>query len=175
MQQYIAATLPDLHLKKLNTPAPYMRTSSQIPTLQLLRARCQNLTHLRSNLYDKTDTALPHRGIPCLRCNPTALLDQGPLLIHTHHSVDNIHHLATSCVTIRDQQEQLGHKLEEIMVELGIRPRKWTKVSEENKTSLTLASDPQAEWQLRKKTVIAWRDHAMPYCTAFAINAQEAQ
>jgi hypothetical protein len=23
------------------------------------------------------------------------LLDQGPLLIHTHHPVDNIHHLAT--------------------------------------------------------------------------------
>jgi len=64
MQQYIAATLPDLHWKKLNTPAPYMRTCSQIPTLPLLRAsaRCQNLTHLRSNLYEKTDTALPSRA-----------------------------------------------------------------------------------------------------------------
>jgi len=45
IQQYIAVTLPDLHRKKLNNPAPYMRTSSQIPTLLLLRARCQNLTH----------------------------------------------------------------------------------------------------------------------------------
>ena len=138
MQQYIEATLPDLHRKKLNTPAPYLRTCSQIPTLPLLRARCQNLTHLRSNLYDNTDTALPYRGIPCLRCNPTALLDQGPLLIHTHHPVDNIHHLATSCVTMRDQREQLGHQLEGIMVELGIRPREWAKVSEENKTFLIL-------------------------------------
>ena len=68
IQQYIAATLPDLHRKKLNTPAPYMRTCSQIPTLPLLRARCQNLIHLRSNLYDETDTALPYRGISCLRC-----------------------------------------------------------------------------------------------------------
>jgi len=27
---------------------------------------------------------------------------------------------------------------------------------------------------LGKKTIIAWRDHAMPYCAAFAIHAQEA-
>ena len=174
MQKYIAVTLPDLHRKKLNTPAPYMCTCSQIPTLPLLRARCQNLTHLRSNLYDKTDTALPFRGIPCLRCNPTAFLDQGPLLIHTHHPVDNIHHLTTSCVTMQDQREQLGHQLEGIMVELGIRPREWAKLSEENRTSLTLASDPADAWHLRKKTIIAWRDHTMPYCTAFAIHAQEA-
>jgi len=77
------------------------------------------------------------------------------------------------------------------MVELGIRPREWTKVSEENKTSLTLASDPLRDnvvyWKtkrkinddlqsanIRKKTIIAWRDHAMPYCAAFAIHAQEA-
>jgi len=60
------------------------------------------------------------------------------------------------------------------MVELGIRPREWAKMSEENKTPLTLASDTQAEWNLRKKTIIAWRDHVMPYCTAFAIHAQEA-
>jgi len=153
--------------KKLNITAPYIRTCSQISTLPLLRARCQNLTHLRSNLYDKTDTTLPYRGIPCLRCNPTALLDQGPLLIHTHHQVDNIHLLATSCVAMRDQQEQIGHQLEGIMVQLGIRPQEWAKVSEEeNKISLTLASDPPAEWQLRKKTVIALRDHAMPYCAA---------
>jgi len=144
MQQYITATLPDLHQKKLNTPAPYMRTCSQIPTL-LLRARCQNLTHLRNNLYDKTDTSLSYRRNPCMCCNPTALLDQGPLLIHTHHPVDNIHHLATSCVTMRDQREQLGHQLEGIMVELGIRPQECAKVSEENKTSLTLASDPTDE------------------------------
>jgi len=167
MQQYIAATLPYLHRKKLNTPAPYLRTCSQIPTLLLLRARCQNLTHLRSNLYDTTDTALPYRGIPCL----AALLDQGPLLINKHHTVDNIHHLATSCVTMRDHRKQLGHQLEGIMVELGIQPREWSKVSEENKTFLTLASDPPAEWHLRKKTIIAWRDHAMPYSAAFAIHA----
>ena len=73
-----------------------------------------------------------------------------------------------------DQQEQLGHQLERIMVELGIRPREWAKVREENKTSLTLASDPPAERHLRKKTIIEWRDHAMPYCAAFAIHAQEA-
>ena len=174
IQQYIELRLPDLHRKKLNTPAPYLRTCSQIPTLPLLRARCQNLIHLRSNLYDKTDTALPYRGISCLRCNPTALLDQGPLLIHTHHPVDNIHHLVTSCVTMRDQREKLGHQLQGIMVELGIRPWEWAKVSEENKTSLTLASDPPADWHLRKKTIIAWRDHAIPYCAAFAIYAQEA-
>ena len=148
IQQYIVATLPNLHWKKLNTPSPYMRTCSQIPTLLLLRAQCQNFTHLRSNLYDKMDTALPYRGIPCLRCNPTALLDQNPLHNHTHHPVHNIHHLATSCVTMRDQQKQLGHQLEGIMVELGIRPREWAKVSEKNKTSLTLASDPPDEWHL---------------------------
>jgi len=60
------------------------------------------------------------------------------------------------------------------MVELGIRPQEWSKVSEENKTSLTLASDPPADWHLRKKTIIAWRAHVMPYCAAFAIYAQEA-
>jgi len=41
------------------------------------------------------------------------------------------------------------------MVELGIRLREWAQVSEENKTSLTLASDPPADWKLRKKTIIA--------------------
>jgi len=173
MQQYIEATLPDLHRKKFDTPAPYMRTCSQIPTLPLLRSRCQNLTHLRSNLYYKMDTALPYRSIPCLHCNPTTLLDQGPPLIHTHHPVDNIHHLATSCVTMRDQREKPGHQLEGIMVELSIRPREWAKVSEENKTSLTLASDTPADWHLRIKTIIAWRDHAMPYCAAFAIHSHE--
>ena len=174
MQQYIEVTLPNPHRNKLNTPVPYMRTCSRISTLTLPRARCQNLTHLRNNLYHKTDTALPYRGIPCLRSNPTALLDQGPLLIHTHHPVHNIQYLATTCVTMRDQREQLGHQLESIMVELRIRPQEWAKVSDENKTSLTLASDPPAEWHLRKKTIIAWRDDAMPYCAAFAIHAQEA-
>ena len=156
IQQYITATLSDLHRKKLNTPAPYPRTSSEIPTLPLLRARCQNLTNLRSNLYNEKDTVLPYHGIPCLRCNPTALIDQGPLLIHTHHPVDNIHHLATSCVTTQDQREQLGQQFEAIMVELGINTRECAKVSEETKTSLTLASDPSAEWQLRTKTIIQW-------------------
>ena len=75
---------------------------------------------------------------------------------------------------MRDQREKLGHQLQGIMVELGIRPWEWAKVSEENKTSLTLASDPPADWHLRKKTIIAWRDHAIPYCAAFAIYAQEA-
>ena len=50
------------------------------------------------------------------------------------------------------------------MVELGIRLQEWAKVSEENKTSLTLASDPPVDWHLRKQTIIAWRDHAFPYC-----------
>ena len=75
---------------------------------------------------------------------------------------------------MRDQREQLGHQLEKMMVELGIRPLEWAKVSEENKTSRTLASNPPADWQLRKKTICAWRKHAMPYCSAFAINAQES-
>jgi len=82
MQQYIAATLSNLHRKKLNTPAPYLRASSEIPALPLLRAHCQSLTTLRSNLYNDEDTILPYRGIPCLRCNPTASIDQGPLLLH---------------------------------------------------------------------------------------------
>jgi len=87
MQQYITATLSNLHRKKLSTPVPYLRTSSEIPTLPLLRARCQKLTTLRSNLYNEEDTILPYHGHPCLRCNPTALIDQGPLLIHTHHQL----------------------------------------------------------------------------------------
>ena len=82
MQQYIAATLSNLHRKKLNTPAPYLRASSEIPALPLLRAQCQSLTTLRSNLYNDEDMILPYRGIPCLRCNPTASIDQGPLLLH---------------------------------------------------------------------------------------------
>jgi len=41
------------------------------------------------------------------------------------------------------------------MEELGIRPWEWAKVTEENKTSLTLACDPPADWHLRNKTIIA--------------------
>ena len=85
LQQYIEATLPDLYRKKLNTPAPYMRTCSQIPTLPLLRARCQNLIHLRSNLYDKTDTALPYRGISCPALQPHSPARPGPSS-HPHTS-----------------------------------------------------------------------------------------
>ena len=140
----------------------------------LLRARYQNLTTRRSNLYNEEDTILPYDSIPsCLRCNPTALIDQGPLLIHAHHPVDNIHHLATSCVTTLDLREQLGQHFEAIMVELGLRTLEWSKVSEETKTSLTLASDPPAEWQLWAKTIIQWRQYAMPHCAAFAIQTQE--
>jgi len=170
----ITATLSNLHRKKLNTPAPYLRTSSEIPTLPLLRAWCQNLTTLRSNLCNEEDTILPYHGIPSLRCNPTALIDQGPLLIRTHHPVDNIHHLATSCVTTLNLREQLGQHFETIMVELGLHTREWCKVCEEIKTSLTLASDPPAQWQLQAKTIIQWRQYAMPHCAAFAIKTQEA-
>jgi len=60
------------------------------------------------------------------------------------------------------------------MVELGLSTRELSKVSEEIKTSLTLASDPLAEWQLRAKTIIQWREYAMPHCAAFAIKTQEA-
>jgi len=59
------------------------------------------------------------------------------------------------------------------MVELGLRTLEWSKVSEETKTSLTLASDPPAEWQLWAKTTIQWRQYAMPHCAAFAIQTQE--
>ena len=60
------------------------------------------------------------------------------------------------------------------MVELGLRTRECSKVSEETQTSLTLASDLPAEWQLRAKTIIEWRQYAMPNCAAFAIKTQEA-
>jgi hypothetical protein len=74
---------------------------------------------------------------------------------------------------MQDQRKQLGQHLEAIMVELGIKPREWAKVSAETKTSLTLASDPPVEWKIRQKTIVQWREYAMPYCAAFAIQAQE--
>jgi len=104
--------------KHTSSLSSHLIRNHQVPTLPLLRARCQNPTTLRSNLYNEEDTILPYRGIPCLRCNPTAFIDQGLLLLHTHHPVDNIHHLATSCVTTQDLREQLGQHFEAIMVEL---------------------------------------------------------
>ena len=66
------------------------------------------------------------------------------------------------------------HMHARVIFRCGIRPWEWAKVTEENKTSLTLACDPPADWHLRNKTIIAWRHHAIPYCAAFAIYVQEA-
>ena len=60
------------------------------------------------------------------------------------------------------------------MQELGIKPGEWHKLSNENKTSLTLACDLPAEWKVRKKKVIEWKISVMPYCAMFALQLQEA-
>lgn len=173
-QQYVVATKPDINRLHLQSPAPYLRTTSQIPTQPLMRARCQNIIQIRSNLFDENNPHPPYQGTPCLRCHPSALIDQGPLLIHTHHPVDNIHHITNCCTILQKERDEIGESLEAIMQELGIKPGEWHKLSNENKTSLTLACDLPAEWKIRKKKVIEWRINAMPYCAMFALQLQEA-
>ena len=173
-QQYVVATKPDINRLHLQSPAPYLRTTSQIPPQPLMRARCQNIIQIRSNLFDENNPHPPYKGTPCLRCHPSALIDQGPLLIHTHHPVDNIHHITNCCTILQTERDEIGESLEAIMQELGIKPGEWHKLSNENKTSLTLACDLPAEWKIRNKKVIEWRINAMPYCAMFALQLQEA-
>jgi len=135
-QQYVVATKPDINRLHLQSPAPYLRTNSQIPTQPLMRARCQNIIQIRSNLFDENNPHPPYQGTPCLRCHPSALIDQGPLLIHTHHPVDNIHHITNCCTILQTERDEIGESLEAIMQELGIKPGEWNKLSNENKTSL---------------------------------------
>jgi hypothetical protein len=139
-----------------------------------MRARCQNIIQIRSNLFDENNPHPPYQGTPCLRCHPSALIDQGPLFIHTHHPVDNIHHITNCCTILQKERDEIGESLEAIMQELGIKPGEWHKLSNENKTSLTLACDLPAEWKIRKKKVIEWRINVMPYCAMFALQLQEA-
>jgi len=170
IQQYISVAGSDICRQHLHTPAPYLRNTFQVATLPLLWARSQNKNIPDPQQHNHTT---PYVGPPCLRCNPGAASTQGQLILPTHLPTDTYHHIVNDCVSLQEERTTLEKSLEAVMIDLGLENDEWDKIPTEDKTTLAMASDPPKAWTMRMKTIIKWREAALPHCAQFALKVRQ--
>jgi len=67
----------------------------------------------------------------------------------------------------------LGKTLEGVVIDLGLEIEFWDKIPPEDETVLVLASDQPKAWKMWMKTMIKWREAALPHCAQFALEVRQ--